>query len=24
MIYNYCTETQRFSQGFPKECKFNS
>ncbi|KAL2893852.1 putative xyloglucan endotransglucosylase/hydrolase protein 23 [Bienertia sinuspersici] len=24
MIYNYCTDTQRFPQGFPKECKFTS
>lgn len=23
MIYNYCTDTKRFPQGFPPECKFN-
>lgn len=24
MIYNYCTDTPRFPQGFPKECTVNS
>ncbi|KMS94984.1 hypothetical protein BVRB_013490 [Beta vulgaris subsp. vulgaris] len=24
MIYNYCTDTQRFPQGLPKECKVNN
>jgi xyloglucan:xyloglucosyl transferase len=21
MIYNYCTDTKRFPQGFPQECR---
>ncbi|XP_038712128.1 probable xyloglucan endotransglucosylase/hydrolase protein 23 [Tripterygium wilfordii] len=24
MIYNYCTDTKRFSQGFPPECSINA